>query len=287
MPTKIYPFYFLLLILALLPCYSDLPLYYWRQKDFENFGDILALHIVERLVGGPVRAYRRDTKFPEKKLLGLGSLLYFAATDDILWGTGYNDKNKISEFQFTHLDVRAIRGPLTREFLRRHFNISCPEIYGDPALLIPYLFPEFKRKENPSYDYIIIPHYKEELLFPQTESGNVVYSTGPWREIIEKILDSKFVIAGSLHGIIVAEAFGIPARMLRVMTHEPLFKFADYYLGTNRPLFRYATSIEEALELGGEPPFECDLEKLYSAFPSEYWPPETLYKIDFSKQHDE
>ena len=33
--------------------------------------------------------------------------------------------------------------------------------------------------------------------------------------MIEAILDSKFVILGSLHGLIIAEAYGIPARALR------------------------------------------------------------------------
>ena len=90
-------------------------------------------------------------------------------------------------------------------------------------------------------------------------------------EVIEKITDSRFVISSPLHGLIVAEAFGIPARMLRITTHEPLLKYQDYYYGTNRPYFQYAQSIEEAFQMGGEPPFECDLQKLYEAFPFEYW----------------
>ena len=74
-----------------------------------------------------------------------------------------------------------------------------------------------------------------------------------------------------MHGLIVAEAYNIPARMLRITENEPIFKYKDYYAGTNRPNFRFATSVEEALRLGGEPPFECDLEKLYAAFPFDCW----------------
>jgi len=145
-------------------------------------------------------------------------------------------------------------------------------VYGDPALLIPYFFPEFKKKINPNYEYIIIPHYSEIQLFPKSEFPNVVYPTDPWNVVIRKILASKFVISSSLHGIVVAEAYGIPARYLRITETEPLYKYLDYYLGTNRADFQYATSIEEALEMGGEPPFECDLQKLYDSFPFEYWP---------------
>ncbi len=177
-----------------------------------------------------------------------------------------------SDYTFTNLDVRAIRGPLSRQFLQDNFQINCPEIYGDPALLIPNLFPEFQPSTNPTYDYIIIPHYSEVHLFPKSDTNNIIYATDPWNEVIEKIIDSKFVISSSLHGVIVAEAFGIPAKLLRITETEPLFKFQDYYLGTGRSGFTFATSIEEALEMGGEPPIECDLEALYYSFPFEYWP---------------
>jgi pyruvyltransferase len=264
---------------------EGLPLYYWNEqwhgRVFENFGDILSLKLVERIVGGPVRIYKKGQKPPEKKLLAIGSLLYFANDNDVLWGTGTNYKftNK-KDYKFSALDIRATRGPLTRQFLWDTFQIPCPEIYGDPALLVPYFFPEFKKKQDPAYDYIIIPHYSQEHLFLQEEWENVVYSTEPWNEIIEKILNSRFVISSSLHGIIVAEAYGIPARLLILDNEEPLFKYYDYYLGTNRPNFQYATSIDEALEMGGEPPFECDLQKLYEAFPFEFWPNVEFQKIN-------
>lgn len=259
------------------PAIEGLPLYYWNEmwhgRSFVNFGDYLSLKIVERIIGGPVRVHKKSAKNKEKKLLAIGSLFYFANDGDVIWGTGINGKtlNK-KDYKFTHLDIRAVRGPLTRAFLMDNFQIDCPEIYGDPGLLFPYLFPEFKRKENPSHDYIIIPHYSEEHLFLKDEWANVVYTTDPWDRIVEKILDSEFVISSTLHGIIIAEAYGIPARMLRISADEPIFKYQDYYLGTNRPYFKYATTVDEALQMGGEDPFRCDLKALYEAFPFDYWP---------------
>ena len=263
---------------------EGLPLYYWQQKNYVNFGDYLSLKLLERIVNDPICVYKKEPNVFEKKLLAIGSILYFANEGDVIWGSGINGKKPDkNEYKFSQLDVRAVRGPLTREFLKTNFDIEVPEIYGDPALLIPYFFPEFKKKENPKYDYLIIPHYSEVNIFPKNKRDNIIYPTEPWNLIIEKILDSKFVISSSLHGIIVAEAFGIPARFLRVTENEPLIKYQDYYYGTNRPNFKFATSVEEALLMGGEKPFECDLKKLYESFPFEFWPKTTFQKPSFTK----
>lgn len=281
-----------LLLLSILFCQGfavelkneGLPLYYWQQQRFVNFGDYLSLKLVERIVDSEVRVYKKKMFSYEKKLLAVGSILVFANQNDVLWGTGTNGKrpNK-SDYNFNELDIRAVRGPLTRQFLMENLKVDCPEVYGDPALLTPYFFPEFKRKENPKYDFIVIPHYSEESLYPKNDIFEVVYPTEPLFTIFEKMMDAKFVISSSLHGIIVAEAFGIPARYLRVSENEPLLKYQDYYLATNRPDFQIATSVEDALLMGGEPPFECDLEKLYDAFPFEFWPNTVFKKPNFQK----
>ena len=252
---------------------QGIPLYYWKHKHFINFGDYLSLKLVERIVGQRVVEYQKNSMAQEKKLLAIGSIISFAHQNDVIWGSGIKRKNipRIT-YTFTKLDVRAVRGPLTRDFLKKHFGIECPAVYGDPALLIPYFFPEFKKKDKPAYDYIIIPHYSEQKLFPKDKYPQAVYPTDPWDTIIEKIVNSKLVIASSLHGIIVAEAFGVPARMLRITNNEPLFKYKDYYLGTNRPNFKVAYSLQEAVRMGGEKPMKCDLKKLYEAFPFEFWP---------------
>jgi pyruvyltransferase len=264
---------------------SDLPLYYWQQPHFVNFGDFLSVKVVERMINGPVRIYKKKPNFHEKKLLAIGSILFFANNNDVIWGSGINGKKlDKSDYSFSNLDVRAIRGPLSRQFLYDNFQIECPEIYGDPALLIPYLFPEFKKAENPSYDYIIVVHYSDIPEFPRSENSHIVYATDPWDTVIEKILDSKFVISSSLHGVIVAEAFGIPAKLLRISDTEPPFKFIDYYAGTGRDNFQFASSVEEALEMGGEPPFVCDLEALYYSFPFEFWPEASFTLPNFNAE---
>lgn len=263
---------------------EGLPLRYWHKNDKENFGDYLSLKLVERIVGGQVAVANEKKSNEKPNLLAIGSILILARQGDVIWGTGMNGKRMdLNLYKFETLDVRAVRGPLTRDFLISNFNINCPEIYGDPALLVPYFFPELKKKENPEYPYIVIPHYSEEHLFPKELHPNVVYPTEPWKDVIRKILNSSFVISSSLHGVIVAEAYGIPAKYLKISDHEPLYKYIDYYSGTGRPNFTYATSVEQALEMGGEPPVECDLEKLYYSFPFEYWPNATFKNPIFEK----
>ena len=250
---------------------GGLPLYYWQEK-FTNFGDYLSPKLVERIIGGPVKVLTGKPAGHEPKLLAIGSILTFARDGDVVWGSGINGKWLAHQhYKFTDLDVRAVRGPLTRNFLMNNFGIACPEVYGDPALLIPWFFPEFQRKKNPAHKYLIIPHYSEQWLFPKGIYCNVIYPTDPWDEVIEAILDSELVISSSLHGSSIAEAFGIPARVLKVTDNEPLFKYEDDYRGTGRSQFKIAFSVQDALEMGGEDPVQCDLEKLYQTFPHEFW----------------
>lgn len=245
----------------------QIKLFYWKPDYFENFGDELSYELVKRIVPNlQVTTPQKPTN--EKKLLAIGSIIGYAQDGDLIWGSG-RLKDSIAK-QTAKFDVRAVRGPNTRENLIRVHNISVPEIYGDPALLLPHFFPEYKRKAHPKYEYTVIPHFLEQHLpiFNSKTNPNVIYPTQKWQLVIRRILNSKLVIASAMHGIIVAESFGIPARMLFPKTKEPnYFKYIDYYYGTGRFNFKYATSIDEALKMGGEPPVICDLEKLYAAFP--------------------
>ncbi|MDB2614263.1 polysaccharide pyruvyl transferase family protein [Chlamydiales bacterium] len=261
---------------------EGLPLYYWRTSRFVNFGDYMSLKVVERILGQKVRV--SNSKDLEKKMLAIGSILAIARDGDVVWGSGMNGK-KMSGSLFAlenSLDIRAVRGPLTRAFIKTEFKLEVPEIYGDPALLIPYLFPEFVKPKQPLYDYIIIPHYSDIEHFPREGDSTIVYATDFWKKIIRKVISSRLVISSSLHGLIIAEAYGIPAIYLRLSESEPLFKFYDYYLGTNRDTFKIARSVEEALEMGGESPFECDLQKLYDSFPFDLWPSVVKKEINFN-----
>jgi pyruvyltransferase len=229
--------------------------------------------VVERIVDRPVVAYKRKPTGNIPKLLAVGSILHAAADGDVIWGPGVNGKDIARKnYNFTKVDIRAVRGPITRQFLKRELGIDAPATYGDPVLLMPYLFPELQRSQVPSTPVLIVVHYSDVKLFPKEQYPNAVYAWEPWDEIVRRILDSQFVVSTSLHGVVVAEAYGIPARLLRLNKSEPLLKFTDYFMGTGRINYRYATTLDEALKMGGEQPIQCDLKKLYDAFPFEAWP---------------
>mgnify|MGYP000843946493 FL=1 len=248
-----------LLVMPFLRTEQKVSLFYFTPAKFSsNFGDALSPKIVERIIKKTLIQNKKYTQ----QLLSLGSILHFAQDNDVIWGSGLNGKIPLKNHKFTNLDVRAVRGPLTRKFLISK-GIKCPEIYGDPALLMPLLFPELK--VNPTMEYIVIPNINEMDEFKSFP--NLVVPTEDCMAVVEKILKAKFVISGSLHGIIVAEAFGIPARLLRITQKENIFKYKDYYYGTGRKNFHVAYSLEEAIKMGGEPKPVIDLKLLLESFP--------------------
>ncbi len=265
MKIRLVGLYCFILFSSVSCCYSfESSFFWWKGGAGANFGDDLSRVIVERILGFSVEC--RDYITERKNMMAIGSILHYAQDDDVIWGSGFREDPSLED-RFKYLDVRSVRGPRTRDFLLKK-GIDCPEVYGDPAILMAHLFPEFK-KEEPIYDYIIMPTMCEQKLFGSYK--NVVFPEEPWDEIVKKITQSKLVISSSLHGIIVAESFGIPARLLRMVWIEPLLKYQDYYESTGRPNFRYATSVQEALEMGGEMPGDIDTEALMKAFPWDYF----------------
>lgn len=248
----------------------------YYETRFSNFGDQLSKAIIEKILKRKIQAINlAKEKNISNKLIALGSIFHYAKNKDVIWGTGINpywqkQKNIFSFFKpLKNLDIRAVRGPLTREYILNNLKIDCPKIYGDPALLLPQLFPELKRK--PKRTIGIIPHIKDINLF--AENPNLISPSDDWKKVVKQILECKFIISSSLHGLIVAEAFGIPARWLNNKSlpsyeKEGTFKYNDYYASTNRSLNDYATTIEQALKMGGKEKIkDFNYQALLDSFP--------------------
>lgn len=244
------------------------PLYYFNPYG-GNFGDALGLAIVQRMTGEDVLAVDLNMrKRTGPGIVALGSIFHYVLDEDIVWGTGINpfwQKKK----RHRHLDIRAIRGPLSREYIETRLGHSCPSVHGDPALLTAMLFPE--KAPSPVRRFGIVPHYWDS---DATRSfADVISPTAHWDEVMTFILGCELVVASSLHALIVAESFGIPARWwhsasLGSARTEGVFKYNDYYASTNRSLNDWASSIDEAIEMGGKEPIRgYDYAALICTFP--------------------
>jgi pyruvyltransferase len=205
------------------------------------------------------------------RLFAIGSVLHFASDGAVIWGSGVNGKIPADRHTFRNLDVRAVRGPFTRGFLMER-SIAVPEVYGDPGLLLPHLTPGrfvATREKGP----VFVPNLNDLTVLNEIKGHSVpiISPVTSWNRCISALLQHSLVLSSSLHGIVIAEAYGIPARYVRLTDEENLFKYRDYYAGTGRAQFSYASSIAEGLEMGGETAPIFDPEPLLRAFPFELW----------------
>lgn len=248
--------------------------FWWEPKSgSHNAGDHLAKIIVKQML--TLHDYEIiDKRSKSNKLLSIGSVMHFAKTGDTLWGTGINGKISADLLKFTNLDVRAVRGPLTRDFLMKR-GISAPEIYGDPGILLPYFFSRelLLNSREPQKEFIIIPHMNENFDDYKTYKDNLCSPRQGAISFTREIVNSKFVISGSLHGLIIAEAYGIPAVFLDNNSGEAKFKYDDYYYGTERNSYPIVKEIKDAFNITPAEPINLPriASRLMAAFPYDLW----------------
>lgn len=196
---------------------------FWYKS--KNVGDTLTPIVVEYFTGQKVTyADRKD----RCKLLAIGSIMKALMSGDVVWGTGIMREYDrfIGKKNCTFL---AVRGKLTKQILEKD-GFKVPEVFGDPGLLLPLIYnPKIEKK----YDVGYIPHYIDKTTKCE---GKYIDIEQDWKKVIEDILACKRVISSSLHGIVIAEAYGIPAEWIigcdKILGHG--FKFRDYLTGTGR-----------------------------------------------------
>ncbi len=243
----------------------EIPIY--KKSMVNNFGDLLGPMIVDRLLD---MKGLKNSEEDGRRLLTVGSILAKAQNNDTIWGTGVLGNMPLKFYNFDNLDVRAVRGPLTRRFLKEKFSIDSPEVYGDPAQLTPLLFPEVLENASgkPKFPLTIIPHFME--FKHHKKNPNVISPQRPVFEVLDRIARSEFVVSSSLHGVILAESFGVKAQLYQ-SKNEHIFKYQDYYEGSGRSQFTMCSSIEEAIKQGGEILPNFNNEDLLNAFPYDLW----------------
>lgn len=241
---------------------KDTLVLYWshRKGGTFNFGDILNPYLVERISGRRCVNFK-DVFVPRGQVVytAIGSVLNQFDSDEQIevWGSGFIAPP--STLRLRPKKIHAVRGPLTRKAYLE-LGYDCPAVYGDPALLLPRFYhPEKARTTKIG----IIPHYSD-LGSPHLEAFlnnhrevkliNILSEVEPF---IDNLLSCEFVISSSLHGIIMADAYGIPN--CRINIDNRLvggdFKFDDYYRSVGRPAV-------STVQLSGSTP----VDQLYGAW---------------------
>jgi len=258
-------------------------LHYWDssieigEDCNHNLGDDLSPIIVNYMLDRNSLSLRMPID-GKKHLYAVGSIISMGYQKATIWGSGFleplSSVRRIFHHRFLRkLDIRCVRGPETRKVLVE-LGHSCPQVYGDPAMLLPLVYrPKAVEK---TIDYLLIPHFSKEKEYKEKIGGGNFGSmiTNDYRPLIDKICSSKLVISGSLHGIILAEAYGVPAIFLRDRDAKKDFKYNDYYASTLRPAYKYASTIEEALKMEpmSLPPNIKELQtNLIDSFPYDLW----------------
>lgn len=251
-------------IYLLIPQSKKIVLNSWIETNYgilknRNLGDELSYHLIKELTNKTIIDFNTLWKgFYPQNLLFIGSLVEdFVTPQTIIWGSGaISGKKNISHKPYK---VCAVRGKLTRDYLLKQ-NIECPEVYGDPALLLPLVYtPKVKKK----YKLGIIPHIVDQnensiLRLSKLDKNIKIINFSnykDWHSVIDQINECHCIISSSLHGLIISDAYKIPNIWIKVSDKiiGGNFKYLDYFSGVGRiclnpVLINENTTIEELME---------------------------------------
>lgn len=253
---KIY--YFLIKCYNSIKCICSPYIFTGQYTTNRNFGDALGIWI-PKLMGinnGNILPKRYVFDWVYRRTANLqmvGSTLGDVDENSILCGAG-----AVSASQSILCKPRkiiSVRGPLTRQLILNQ-GVDCPEVYGDPAMLLPLFYnPRISNKKSSLSEDMrigVIPHYvdkdniilRELLNLPQYELIDILCPLNGlgklsiefhWKSWIDNLCSYDAIISSSLHGLIIAEAYGIPTLWVKFSDdiNGNDFKFYDYYASIN------------------------------------------------------
>jgi hypothetical protein len=202
-------------------------MFWWEQPHPGNFGDVLSPYLIEKLTNIPPKFVGRA-----EGLLAIGSIIKWASDNSHVWGSGTSSKDiPLPKGAKYH----AVRGPYTRNEVLKNGG-ECPEVYGDPAWLLPAVV----EKSTCDGSTGLVLHYIHEDGDIKVESGikRIPIKRVGIQEIEDFLIEftsCKRIISTSLHGVIIANAYGIPVIWATVSNsasaiHGDGIKFKDYFL---------------------------------------------------------
>lgn len=233
-------------------------LVYWHT-NIDNYGDLLSPYIIQRLSGCQIihknyfvgnwkshiyhwirEVFRFnlsldcDYLFPlESNIVGIGSIIFSGNKRSYIWGSGFMSPNEQCKYGIIH----AVRGNLSLKKIHEQIaegssvKLVDKVAIGDPGLLLPWFISPCDKK----YRIGIVPHFSEMEFF-KVKYGDKYHvidlRSADIESVTNEITSCEYILSTSLHGIIVAHAYGVPALWCE---HTGLeedtngFKFYDYF----------------------------------------------------------
>lgn len=153
-------------------------------------------------------------------------------------GVGKMHRNSV--IQLPRATVLGVRGPLSAQGFVRNVSL------GDPGLLAPELVPPVSKQ----YNLGLIGHWSDSELGLRPEFARynplIIRPDGDPLDVIRQIGSCRKIVSSSLHGIIVADGFGIPRRIEMCKRFEReggSFKFEDHNAAVGVPFMVGVTQI--------------------------------------------
>ena len=193
---------------------------FWWYDNPPNYGDILTPFLLANLNLNYEFARREKAE-----AMMVGSIAKWARPGMHIFGSGFiRQADEVCKNANWHW----VRGPLSRQKIIDSGG-KCSEIYGDAAFLLP----EILDGVSQIHDIGIVPHHVD---FDDVKKAHpdfpVIDLLNPdVRKVTEQITSCRAIISSSLHGLIVAHAYGIPAAWVKFSDrlHGDGLKFADHF----------------------------------------------------------
>lgn len=214
-------------------------LYYYKN----NFGDELSKYIVEHMFNGENVKWSKPFSFYEcfcdtiryalaligykrnrlssllcfgykrKVIMAIGSIIGEARNNTLVWGAGVANIHTKIESRALYF---AVRGPLTALKLQEYGIATDSIALGDPAVLMPIFYKPLSKKK---FKVGIVAHnadyiYIKNILSTSARCNSILLislKSSDVEGVVDSIAGCEIIVSSSLHGLIVAHSYGIPA----------------------------------------------------------------------------
>lgn len=239
---------------------------YWSESP--NLGDAISPVVVNHLLKS--KGLSLDTEIAGRRhLYAVGSVITAGAQDCTVWGSGILNPKLLYRVSKRRLDIRAVRGPVTRSLLME-YGYEVPSVYGDPAVFLPEIYSPTEVSKECRYGFVVHKDGSSRFSNADNLKGGhkfIDIKTTDYRKFVDELVSVECVISTSLHGIILAESYGVPAILM--MPKRDFMKYEDWYEATNRATHPVALSLDEIESITPAPIPVLDemRERLRASFP--------------------